>query len=446
MRSLGTSFLSFGSLVLAFPTSPPSITYNNAPISFELFSSLEELARIVDISYCVGTSGIHHPFTCLSRCAEFAPAFELVTTWNTGPLMSDSSGYIALSHEPFERRVIVAFRGTYSIANTIADLSTTPAEYMPFPSGGANKSVCTTAKDGAIFKDPHMVNDKEHLLPQLLHQPPKREIKAECPNCTVHSGFMTSWLNTRCTIIPHVERALLKYPDYKLVLVGHSLGGAVSALAALEFQARGWDPHVTTFGEPRVGNRALAEFIDARFNLERNTTAHSEATTERTIKYRRVTHIDDPVPLLPLKEWGYRMHAGEIFISKPALPPARTDIVHCNGDEDPNCIENSASTESHRHEIDNHVDELSPSEEEEEEILTASTSSGTGESVKEMWEVSRRYKLWQLFFAHRDYFWRLGLCVPGGDPWDWRRGRYNDTDGVGEGDGEGEGDGMKNEL
>jgi hypothetical protein len=25
-------------------------------------------------------------------------------------------------------------------------------------------------------------------------------------------------------------------------------------------------------------------------------------------------------------------------------------------------------------------------------------------------------KLWQLFFAHRDYFWRLGLCLPS---WGW---------------------------
>jgi hypothetical protein len=41
-----------------------------------------------------------------------------------------------------------------------------------------------------------------------------------------------------------------------------------------------------------------------------------------------------------------------------------------------------------------------------------------------------RFKLWQLFFAHRDYFWRLGLCVPGGDPADWGRGPYNMTMGA----------------
>ena len=181
------------------------------------------------------------------------------------------------------------------------------------------------------------------------------------------------------------------YPDYKLVLVGHSLGGAVAALASLEFQARGWNPQVTTFGEPRVGNLALSHFIDKRFNL--NTMSSED------LKYRRVTHVDDPVPLLPLEEWGYRMHAGEIFISKPSLPPARANVRHCVGDQDRSCISESISTDINSTQLD----------------------------IKTAWELGRRYKLWELFFAHRDYFWRLGLCVPGSDPWDWSRGKYNET-------------------
>src|ERR1700761_6387293 len=121
--------LSWTTLILALPAQP-SLALHSAEISQSLFESLEELARIVDISYCVGTSGIRKPFKCLSRCSDF-DGFNLITTWNTGPLLSDSSGYIAVSHPPFAKRVIVAFRGTYSIANTIADLSTNPAEYAP---------------------------------------------------------------------------------------------------------------------------------------------------------------------------------------------------------------------------------------------------------------------------------------------------------------------------
>lgn len=48
-------------------------------VSPALFTQLEELARVVDISYCISLAnvGISKPFTCLSRCSEF-PDFELI--------------------------------------------------------------------------------------------------------------------------------------------------------------------------------------------------------------------------------------------------------------------------------------------------------------------------------------------------------------------------------
>jgi hypothetical protein len=55
---------------------------NDTLISQKLFWELEELARIVDISYCVGTAGlgIQKPFRCASRCADRDfETFELVT-------------------------------------------------------------------------------------------------------------------------------------------------------------------------------------------------------------------------------------------------------------------------------------------------------------------------------------------------------------------------------
>lgn len=116
-------------------------------------------------------------------------------------------------------------------------------------------------------------------------------------------------------------------------------------------------------------------YINARFNITSN---------RETNRYHRVTHHADPVPLLPLAEWGYTMHSEELFIAKPDLPFTEEDIRHCVGDEDEKCI---AGTDAE-----------GPS-----------------------WGIPARFKLWELFFAHRDYFWRLGLCVPGGDPKDWYR-------------------------
>jgi len=266
-------------------------------ISVELFEDLEELARLVDISYCVGSSGLYKPFRCLSHCGDFG-GFELITTWNTGPLLSDSCGYIALSHPPFAKRILVAFRGTYSITNAIVDLSLTPQAYVPYP---------------PVDEEPSAWNS--------------------CPNCTVHAGFLASWNDSRSIVLPSVLDAHAQYPDYDIVLVGHSLGGAVATLAGLEMRLRGLNARVTTFGEPRIGNWALEHFVDGVFNL-----TESRRDDQTTIPFRRVTHVNDPVPLLPLEEWGYEMHAGEIYISKPALPPSVSDLEHCDGDGDRHCI------------------------------------------------------------------------------------------------------------
>ncbi|KAJ4344807.1 uncharacterized protein N0V89_012551 [Didymosphaeria variabile] len=326
----------------------PLATRANDTITRELFFELEELARIVDISYCVGTAGlgIQKPFSCASHCGdEDFKDFELVTAWNTGPLFSDSCGYIALSHPPSRPRIILAFRGTYSIANTIVDLSTIPQEYVPYPGDD---------DDGATsdFLAPSPP-------PTAADEPPPAD-PPKCTNCTVHTGFYSSWLNTRKAILPALTEAIEAHPDYEIVLVGHSLGGAVAALAALDLKARGWSPRITTFGEPRVGNAELMAYINARFNISSN---------RETNLYHRVTHYDDPVPLLPLAEWGYTMHSEELFISQAGFtaggggyPPLR----------------------------------------------------GRRRQQVYRWDGRRRPEL-------GDYFWRLGLCVPGGDPKDWYR-------------------------
>ncbi|KAL8414637.1 hypothetical protein RB594_005737 [Gaeumannomyces avenae] len=348
-----------------------------------LFSDLERLARLVDITYCVGTTGISPPFSCASRCGEF-PGVQLVTAWNTGALLTDSCGYVAVDRTAEDGHgqqqaapgaIVVAFRGTYSITNTVIDLSTVPQEYVPYPESPG---------DGDGDGDGEEEEDAAS---------PRRE---KCSNCTVHMGFLASWRMARGLVLPAVREAKRSHPDYPVRLVGHSLGGALAALAALELRlVEGWDDvDVTTFGEPRVGNKGLADFIDKVFGLG-GGGGHE--------RYRRVTHAGDPVPLLPLSEWGYRAHAGEIYVGKPALPPYPEDVRLCRGAHDPACSDPAESSGSPSGVLER----------------LARAIRGEGEA-----RVPTRLKLWELFFSHRDYFWRLGLCVPGGDPADWGRDRY----------------------
>jgi pimeloyl-ACP methyl ester carboxylesterase len=357
-------------------------------IPSSLFASLERLARLVDITYCIGSTGIGKPFQCLSRCSEF-PTLSLVSTWNTGVLLSDSCGYIAVDHDDGKPRayrdsdatasgkdsgaIIVAFRGTYSITNTVIDLSTVPQKYVPYPSPD---------HDGEATEKP------EH----------------GCQNCTVHMGFLQSWENARSSVLPELKALKAQHPSYSIHLVGHSLGGAVACLAALELKVSlGWDDiTVTTFGEPRVGNYALARFVDEVFSLDGDRELE-----KRT--YRRVTHNNDPVPLLPLDEWGYKAHAGEIYISKSDLPPSDQDLQLCVGDADPTCSDEGTGDAQSKL----------------QQVPVDNVRMGTVDMDQKALAFPTRFKLWQLLFAHRDYFWRLGLCVPGGDPFDWGRPSYD---------------------
>lgn len=379
--------LGAGGLVLE-RTQSPLIQKTDATngISTRLFAALERLARLVDITYCIGTTGVSKPFECVSRCNEF-PTLSLVTTWNTGVLLSDSCGYIAVDHgsRPFDNpdsghfflrsdpAIVVAFRGTYSIANTIVDLSTVPQEYVPYPS----------PDDGG-------------------REPPKKP-EHKCTNCTVHMGFLESWRQARQLVIPELARLRAMYPTRPIQLIGHSLGGAVACLAALELKVSlGWDDVVvTTFGEPRVGNNGLVRFVDEVFHLD-------GSNDPERLSYRRITHNNDPVPLLPLSEWGYKSHAGEIYISKQELSPSEEDVHSCIGDEDPECI--SGADDSFWERIHRFL--------RFEDISAVKDDQIGAEGIP------ARFKLWQLFFAHRDYFWRLGLCVPGGDPANWNKEKY----------------------
>lgn len=84
-------------LTLAFDPPTPQIPLIHRPhdhkhnVSLHLFNSLEELSRLIDISYCVGTTspGIHPPFLCASRCDDF-PEFSLVTVPSPPPVTPPS--------------------------------------------------------------------------------------------------------------------------------------------------------------------------------------------------------------------------------------------------------------------------------------------------------------------------------------------------------------------
>ena len=143
---------------------------------------------------------------------------------------------------------------------------------------------------------------------------PKEENADEMPfsvpdGVEVHRGFNSAFFH--CNLHTQVSNALDKVleenPDKKLVFTGHSLGAAVSTLAAVYTAMRLPDREVlnVNFGSPRVGNANFKEWVESIENLA----------------IWRVVHEDDIVPRVPPSIFGYR-HVGHLV-----------DIDHKQGGE-----------------------------------------------------------------------------------------------------------------
>ncbi|KAJ2856755.1 hypothetical protein J3B02_001421 [Coemansia erecta] len=192
-------------------------------------------------------------FSCGHPCDK--PLFQktlLNTTWHCPNPVSD--GYLAVN--PEEKEIYVVWTGTRRVRSIVADSLVIFQEYPTEISGSA-----------------------------------------------VHSGFF----QITNAVFPHILkniRALAEdYLDYKVVFIGHSLGGANAVIAALmyardnEFEKE--RVRVWTFGEPRVGNKLFAEYYTSMLG---NQTF-------------RVTNQADVVPHVP--PWqilGYQHHPLEIHI------------------------------------------------------------------------------------------------------------------------------------
>ena len=104
--------------------------------------------------------------------------------------MTDVTGFVAT--DSTNKLIVVSFRGTNSIRNAITN---------------------------TLFL----------LIPVDL-----------CPGCRGFKGFWISWLEARARVMEAVENAVAEFPEYDLVVVGHSLGGGIATFAAAQLRNAGY--------------------------------------------------------------------------------------------------------------------------------------------------------------------------------------------------------------
>lgn len=113
-----------------------------------------------------------------------------------------------------------------------------------------------------------------------------------------------------------------KYPNYEIWVGGHSLGGAMAALASNFLITNGLatsaNLKMITFGEPRTGDKAFADTVDS------------------LVPYSfRVIHKKDIVPHIPLNGMeGFHHHKNEIWYDNDM---STATYKECDAQESPFC-------------------------------------------------------------------------------------------------------------
>ncbi|KAI0258641.1 Alpha/Beta hydrolase protein [Gloeopeniophorella convolvens] len=129
-----------------------------------------------------------------------------------------------------------------------------------------------------------------------------------------HSGFSEEQAKTASDVLSAVQTTLDAHNANTVTIVGHSLGAAIALLDSVYLPLHlPTDVNVRsiTYGLPRVGNQAFADYVDAHLNL---------------------THInneEDPIPIVPGRFLGYVHPSGEIHIQDSGVWSV------CPGQENP---------------------------------------------------------------------------------------------------------------
>lgn len=137
-----------------------------------------------------------------------------------------------------------------------------------------------------------------------------------CTGCTADQGFYDSWKEASAGVMSVLGAAAASNPSYNVVVVGHSLGGAIAAIAAAEIRNGGTVADLYTYGQPRIAGSTLSNYI----------------TNQNKGGNFRVTHYDDPVPRLPPLAFGFVHISPEYYIKTGnGIAVAAGDVTEFSG-------------------------------------------------------------------------------------------------------------------
>ena len=140
----------------------------------------------------------------------------------------------------------------------------------------------------------------------------------------IDKGFYEVFKSNKNTIYENINMISKKYNTKKIIITGHSLGGAIGTILSFDmmYNMFPYMINLITFGSPRVGNN---EFV----NLFNSYNIYST----------RITHYYDIVPHLPQSLLNYKHIPQEIWYNE-----ANSNYKICNDNfnEDDTCSNSCA--------------------------------------------------------------------------------------------------------
>ncbi|ORZ22050.1 Alpha/Beta hydrolase protein [Absidia repens] len=239
----------------------------------ETVSYLKSLIEILKAVYCTSASQDGE-----WKCAYCQKQTTLLLHFHS----SISNGFTGIvTRDDSKKTFYLLFAGTKSVQNVVTDLQYVPLPYPPVGQG-----------------------------------------------TKIHKGMYDSYITKQKTIQIAMLDEMSRYPEYQVVVMGHSLGAGIATIAAFDLYQRnkflnGNNLHLVTAGDPAIGNREFSYYAaGTNIDIIRLTQKNDIVSgTSDTLKLTGFVHIG--------KEYW--------------IQDAKSILVCPSKFETPNCIKSTTS-------------------------------------------------------------------------------------------------------
>ncbi|MEL6554784.1 MAG: lipase family protein [Cyanobacteria bacterium J06621_11] len=199
------------------------------------------------------------------------------------PISRDSTDtQLAILTDPSSQFAVIVFRGSKGEKDWNTNIRFNRSEYQ------WSRAEKREYKE-QMEKVSEIVSDDKNLTYPNEYAETQSPVK-------MHDGFVQAYLSVREEIHNHINKLDIK--QYRIT--GHSLGGALAKLCAIDLQYN-FSPDISveaySFGAPRVGNKAFTESYNRRVPNTWRVVNGWDAVVGLPAPWQGYRHVETPIKL-----------------------------------------------------------------------------------------------------------------------------------------------------